>query len=402
MTIACADCGTLEELPLLPAQTRAICPICEKHLELTSGRSVTAALGCALGTFILLFPANLVPLMSVDLLSMHRASLLGSGVITIWNEHYIVLAILIGLFAVVLPFVRFGLLATVLGLIRLGHRPTWLGPAFRWALWLDIWAMLDVFLVGGFVGYGRVAANLNVTIEWGGYCFIAAAFLSMVSRAALDRRTVWRVIGPDNPDPGDHPALSCTSCDLVLPVSAEGERCPRCRTRLVIRKPDALIRTAALIAAAFILYWPANIYPMSNTFQVGQVVQYRIIDGIRELFKAGLAPLGVLIFITSIAIPVLKILALGWCVLSVVRRSRRHLVLKSHVYRIVDEIGRWSNVDPFTIAVFTPLMQFTPLVTTSAAPGGTPFILVVLFTLLASRSFDPRLMWDAAQDHPHE
>jgi paraquat-inducible protein A len=134
---------------------------------------------------------------------------------------------------------------------------------------------------------------------------------------------------------------------------------------------------------------------------VGEVVQYRIIDGIRALFQAGLAPLGVLIFVTSIVIPVLKIAALAWCVLSVVRRSRKHLVLKSHLYRIVNELGRWSNVDPFTIAVFVPLMQFSPMATTSAAPGGTPFILVVVFTLLASSSFDPRLMWDAAQEPPH-
>jgi paraquat-inducible protein A len=397
MTIACADCGTLEELPLIPPRSRAVCAICEKHLELTSGRSITAALGCALGTFIFLFPANLVPLMTVNMLGMRRSSLLGSGVISIWKEDWPVLAILIGLFAVILPFIRFGLLSAVLGAIRLGHRPSWLGPAFRWAVWLDIWAMPDVFLVGGFVGYGRVAANLNVTIEWGGYCLIAAAFFSMISRASLDRRTVWRVIGPDRPI-DDGPVLSCTTCDLVLPVSSNGKQCPRCRARLFVRKIDSIPRTTALIIAAFILYWPANIYPMSQSLQVGQVVTYRIIDGIRELFKAGLAPLGVLIFFTSIAIPALKIVGLGWCVLSVRRKSRKHLVLKSKLYSAIDELGRWSNVDPFTIAVFVPLMDFSPLASTSAAPGGTPFILVVVFTLLASRSFDPRLIWDAAQE----
>src|SRR5579885_3209312 len=299
MTIACADCGTLEELPLIPPRSRADCPICEKHLELTSGRSITAALGCALGTFILLFPANLVPLMTVNMLGMRRSSLLGSGVISIWKEDWPLLAILIGLFAVVLPFIRFGLLSGVLGAIRLGRRPAWLGPAFRWAVWLDMWAMPDVFLVGAFVGYGRVAANLNVTVEWGGYCLIAAAFFSMISRASLDCRTVWRVIGPDRAIDGDGPVLSCTACDLVLPVSSSGERCPRCRARLFIRKVDSIPRTTALIIAAFVLYWPANIYPMSASVQVGQVVTYRIVDGIRELFKAGLAPLGVLIFFTS-------------------------------------------------------------------------------------------------------
>jgi paraquat-inducible protein A len=398
MTIACADCGALEDLPPLAAGDRAVCPVCANNLELTSGRSIDAALGCALGTFFFLFPANLVPLMSVSMLSMRRSSLLSSGVIDLWNEQWALLAILIGAFAIVLPFIRFGLLSLALGTIRLGYRPWWLGSAFRWAVWLDTWAMPDVFLLGAFVGYSRVAANLNVTIEWGGYCFIAAAFLSMVSRASLDRQIVWRAIGPDRHIASDAPMLSCLTCDLVAPAATEGRPCPRCRAPLRTRKPDSILRTGALTAAAFILFWPANIYPMSTSVQLGEPVPYRIIDGVRALFAAGFAPLGVIIFFTSIAIPALKILGLGWCVISTLRRSRKHLVLKTRLYRAIDELGRWSNVDPFTIAVFVPLMKFDSLASSHAAPGSTPFILVVALTLAASQFFDPRLMWDAIED----
>jgi paraquat-inducible protein A len=132
--------------------------------------------------------------------------------------------------------------------------------------------------------------------------------------------------------------------------------------------------------------------------QLGQRVQYRIIDGIRDLFKAGLAPFGILIFFTSIAIPMLKIFGLGWCILSVVRRSKKHLVLKTKLHRAIEELGRWSAVDPFTIAVFIPLMQFDSLASSTGAPGAPAFIVVVVLTLLASEAFDPRLMWDAAED----
>ena len=114
------------------------------------------------------------------------------------------------------------------------------------------------------------------------------------------------------------------------------------------------------------------------------------------MFQAGLWPLGLLIFCASIAIPVLKIAALGWFVLSIQRRSTRHLRLKCRLYRLIDEIGRWSNVDVFTIAVFVPLLQFGALATARASAGAPAFILVVVFTMLATRLFDPRLMWDAA------
>jgi paraquat-inducible protein A len=101
--------------------------------------------------------------------------------------------------------------------------------------------------------------------------------------------------------------------------------------------------------------------------------------------------LGVLIFFTSIAIPAAKILGLAWCLISIRCRSQKHLVMKTKLFRLIDQLGRWSNVDPFTIAVFVPLMNFGSLVNQQGGAGATPFILVVVLTLLASHSFDPRL-----------
>jgi paraquat-inducible protein A len=88
---------------------------------------------------------------------------------------------------------------------------------------------------------------------------------------------------------------------------------------------------------------------------------------------------------------------MGWFILSVRRRSRMHLVAKTKFYRVINEIGRWSNADPFTIAVFVPLMTFNGLAFSNAAWGATAFIAVVVLTLLATLCFDPRLMWDAAE-----
>ena len=358
---------------------------------------MTGGLACAVATLLLLFPANLLPLMSVSILGMTRDGEISSGVASFWNGQWVLIAVLVAAFAMVLPFVRFGLLAAVLGYIRLGRRAEWLGRAFRWSLRLDQWAMPDVFLIGFGIGYSRVASNLTVNIEAGGFCLIAAALLCMLSRAILDRRTVWRAIGPERaaPDPRGT-VISCELCELVLPGECEGSACPRCHLRVTSRKPDSMIRTGALLIAALALYFPANLFPMSVAMQAGRQVPHRIIDGVQELFQAGFWPLGVIIFCTSIAIPLLKILGLGGLLWSIHARSTRGLVLKTRLYRFVDEIGRWSSVDVFTIAVFAPLMQFGALASAHADWGATAFMLVVVLTMFASQSFDPRLMWDAA------
>jgi paraquat-inducible protein A len=190
--------------------------------------------------------------------------------------------------------------------------------------------------------------------------------------------------------------MSCTACDYAAPLAWEGRPCPRCGLKLQTRKADSLVRTAALSIAALLLYLPANLYPMTASDRFGQDTHHRIIDGLRELFDAGLWPLGVIIFFTSIAIPLLKLVAMGWLIQSVLRRSRRRLKSKTLAYRLIDELGRWSNVDVFTLVVFVPLIQFDGLASARPELGGTAFSLVVFLTMCASRCFDPRLMWDAA------
>ena len=398
MTIACPECGTLEEIPRLLRRDTAVCVRCQSDLEKTNGRSVGAALACSLATLLLLVPVNVLPLLRVDIFGMHSQNITAAGVAQLWARGWILLAGLSALFVIVLPFLRFGLLSAVLAALRLDRRPAWLGAAFRWSLWLDPWAMLDVYLVAGCVGYYRLINidQARVTIELGGACFIAAAFLTMLSRATLDARAVWRAIGDEAGAMHGEPMIGCTTCALVQPLSHEGRRCPRCGARLRTRKLDSAAWTAALLITAFVLIFPANLIPMNISDHLGQQTRYTIMTGIRDLFKAGLYPLGVLIFCTSILTPAVKILALGWCVLSVWRGSRRHLVTRTKVLRVIAEMGRWSKTDPFAIVFFVPLVHFGPLGSEDAGWGATAFMLMTLLTMVASVTFDPRLMWDVA------
>lgn len=396
MTIGCPDCGALQELPALASGHVAICRTCDAKLERTAGRSIDAALACAVTALILLFPANLLDIMRVQVMSMQRQSMLGLGAIDMWREGFAIPAVLILAFVVVLPFLRFGLLSLTLATVRIGARPPWLGSAFRWAMWLDAWSMPDVFLIAAFIGYSRVSTQLHkIVIEPGGWCFVGAALLCMISRASLDRRTIWRAIAPERRYGPGASVISCTTCDMVVPLEEEGRDCPRCGLKLRARKVDSIVRTVALLVAALAFYGPANTYPMSRSLQLGQSIHYRIIDGIADLAKAHLWPLAILVLCTSILIPVLKIAVLAWLALSTRRAFSGQLVLKSRLYRLVGEIGRWSCVDPFTVAVMTPLISFGPLARAVPGWGCVAFILVVVLTMAAARLFDPRLMWDA-------
>jgi len=370
----------------MPRGCMALCPCCRGILERTGGRSLTAGLACAI---------------SAHFAGHVRQARLATGIVQLGGNGWVLLAVLLFAVAVVLPFVRFGLLILTLACLRFGRTLPALGWMFRWSLILDLWSMPDVCLIGCAIGYSRAAAQTHVSIDAGGLCFIAAALLAMLTRATLDRRTIWRRIAQDPaPLPLPEPLLSCLACDLVLPATREESRCPRCRARLYLRRPDSMVRTLALLIAAALLYIPANLYPMSVTHFLSGGRSYRIIDGVLDLVNAGLWPLAMLVFFTSIAIPALKLTGLGWCMFSVRRRSRDHLVFKTSLYRQIDGLGRWSAVDPLTVPLFLPLFHFRDLVISDAGAGAPAFMAVVVITLLASRSFDPRLMWDAAERLP--
>ncbi len=381
----------------MPRSATAVCSNCHSVLERTAGRSITATLALSCGVLVLLAATYTLPVLSVHLAGSQRETYITSAFTLLIQNGWAPVAIFLGAFLVVLPIVRFSLLTLTLSIVRFGGRPSWLGPAFRFAIALDLWSMLDVLLIGGIVGYVRLAQNLNPTIESGGWCFAVVAMLTMITSASLDRRTVWRQITPDGPAPKQGRIISCTVCDLTLPASMDGERCPRCLARLHARKPDAVIRAVALTLAGLLLYAPANLLPMTTVTQLGQTEGQTITYGVNKLFQVGLWPLGIVVFCTSILIPLFKLLAMGWFVLSVRYRWRWGLEARTRLHRIMDDLGRWSNVDVMIIIVFAPLMQFGQLATAHFAVGGACFFAVVIVTMLASRSFDPRLMWDAVE-----
>ena len=364
-------------MPSPPARGRLECWRCGRVLESTSGRSLDAALACALATLLLLFPANFMPLMSVHVAGITVSTHLASGLRTAWQQGWPLLTITLGLVGVVLPFVRFGLLAATLAAIRFGAHGGWTGLAFRYAEKLDLWAMADVFLIGGGIGYGRIVSQIPVQIDTGGWCFVVAALMTMVTRASLERRAVWQRLKAPPAHAGTD-AVACTSCDLVLPPEAEGHPCPRCAAAVHHRRPFAVIQCTALVLTCWALMPIAYGYPMSELWEAGTPHPHSIIDGIDLLFTHGFWLFGIIIFLLSLVFPFTKLISLTWFLRSIHRRSAVHLRTKTWLYRFIDEGGRWSNLDPFTVIIFAPMLQFAQVAHIDIMGGSPAFLATVV------------------------
>jgi paraquat-inducible protein A len=163
------------------------------------------------------------------------------------------------------------------------------------------------------------------------------------------------------------------------------------------RKPFALHRTTALVIAGFVLLIPANLLPILTIEQLGSVDPNTILGGIRELIRADLWPLAAIVFVASVIVPLMKLFGLSWMLLLTHQRSGRYLVGRTRLYRMIDLIGRWSNIDIFMLSILVALVQFGVLSQVRAGIGAIAFGAVVVVTMIASRAFDSRLMWDAAR-----
>jgi paraquat-inducible protein A len=191
---------------------------------------------------------------------------------------------------------------------------------------------------------------------------------------------------------------SCEGCGLLsrpAPGVEEG-RCPRCGEELRFRKRESLQRTLAFLIAAAICYLPANLLPVMTTITAGGEESDTILQGVVLLWSPTGWPLSLIVLFASIMIPSAKILALLYLVFTVRRGSIENNRQRVRLYRIVDIIGRWSMVDVFVDTFTVALIQLQPLMAVKPASGVLFFAAVVVLTMLAVESFDPRLIWDPA------
>jgi len=203
--------------------------------------------------------------------------------------------------------------------------------------------------------------------------------------------------------PGTALAASCAvchDCGLLsrLPKHSSAHvACPRCGAALHPRKLRSLERTWAFVIAACLCYLPANLLPIMQITSLGRAQADTIMSGVVYLLTHGMWPLAVVVFTASIFVPILKLTILIGLLVSVQRRSQWRPVERTRLYRLTEAIGRWSMVDVFVVTILVALVHLGNLATVEAKPGAVFFGAVVVLTMFAAESFDPRLIWDRSE-----
>ncbi len=190
----------------------------------------------------------------------------------------------------------------------------------------------------------------------------------------------------------------CERCRQVsrLPSDAGAARCPVCGGPVAARRRNSLAQASALLIAAAVLYIPANLLPVMTTTTILGAESDTIMSGVMVLIRSGSWPLGALVFFASIVVPLMKLLALTVLITGAARRTISSPLQATRLYRLVEYIGRWSMLDVYAITLLVGLVQIRSLATIAPGAGVVAFGAVVVLTMLAARSFDPRLIWDAA------
>ncbi len=186
----------------------------------------------------------------------------------------------------------------------------------------------------------------------------------------------------------------CHRCGAVWQNAPNGARCRRCDTRLRARKPHSIQRTWALLIAAFVMYLPANLLPVMITKSLFGTQQDTILSGVIFFWVSGSYGLAAIVFVASFLVPLFKLAALTVLVITSQRRSTWRQHERTRLYRLLELIGRWSMLDVFVVALLAGLVRIQGFAEVTAGVGIAAFGSVVVLTMLASLSFDPRLIWD--------
>jgi paraquat-inducible protein A len=397
----CTHCGLVSTLPAMRPALVAECPRCNHTLWRMRPARFEFPIACGLAGLLFFTYATIAPFLEISAYGRFQLARIETGPVQLALGGFALVGSLVMAVTVIFPAAKLGIMLTVLIGLRLPLlAPRLLKFLFRWYAAVAPWAMIDVYLLGFLVAYTRLTAIASVHLDTALYALIGLMISMAAADGSLDTEAVWRAL--DNAERRPPPQagtaaglIGCHCCGLVNQAAA-GTACRRCRTVLQRRKPDSINRAWAFVAAAVLLYVPANIYPVLLVTQLAVTQQYNIMGGIVELADYGLWPLAGLVFLASITIPLLKLLILAYMLVLTQLRSHRHLLGRTRAYRLVEFIGRWSMIDVFMISILVALVRFDQFANIRTDIGAPCFAGVVVLTIFAADCFDPRLMWDAA------
>lgn len=405
--ILCSQCDMLVLLPQLEDGHKANCPRCGATLTTQWDAPRQRPTAYVLAALFMLLLANLFPFVNMKVAGITSEVTLLEIPGVLFSADYASLGAFFMLFVQLVPAFC---LITILLLVNRVRLPAGLKLTMARVLFnLKTWGMAEIFLAGILVSFVKLMAYGDIGIgssfiPWCLFCVLQLRAFQCVDRrwlwddlAAMPATTATLHVGVTGIRQG---LRSCRCCTAILP--AETTHCPRCGTLGHVRRKNSLQWTLALLFTAIILYLPANILPIMITDLLGDKMPSTILAGVILLWSEGSYPVALVIFIASILVPTLKMIAIAWLCWDAKGHGKRDSERMHLIYEIVEFVGRWSMIDVFVIAVLSALVRMGALMSIYPAIGAVMFALVVIITMFAAMTFDPRLSWDRESELSHK
>ena len=397
--IACRECDHFYFYELIPAGAKAKCQQCGSLLYRHIPDSLNRSLALYFTALILFLIANAFPFLSLELGGRVVENILFSSGWAMYELGMGELGVLIILTSILFPFIVITGMLYLLIPARMGTAAPFMAQVYRIVNSIGPWSLVGVFMLGVLIAIVKLQDLANVIT---GPSLIALALLLVVytaARASFDPHDLWsstkhKSSGISHDDIASRKILNCHTCGFLSLHTGELQTCHRCTSSLHHRKHNSIEATWALFASALILLIPANVYPVMTVIRFGQGEPSTILSGVLHLIESGMWGLAMIVFVASIVVPVMKLIILFFLLISVHKKSIWRPRDRTLLYRVTEMVGAWSMVDIFLIGLLSSLVRLDSLSTIRPGIGAIFFAGVVVITMFAAHSFDPRLIWD--------
>ncbi len=386
----CQGCELPVALTSLPEGKSAYCPRCGTQLYRGGSQHLSGNLALAITCLLLFIPSHFFPFISIRLFGVMFTATLPSGMYSLVLEGFGGLALLVFICSSLAPFAV--CLSVVTAHIALKKRSfIWFRRSLSINQIMKHWAMLDVFLASIAIACFKLQDYSDIFVGTGLYGLVLLQIFLLMLLTRFSARRYWECWQSESDYVFNHKEMHCHHCHLSQP---EGSHCQRCHKPISHRLPYSVQKTWAYLIAASVAIFPANLIPISILFTNGQRLEDTILSGVATLITKDMQGIALIIFIASIVVPAAKILGIG-CILICVhlkkKRFRKQLMV---IYFVVKWIGKWSVMDIFVISIMMTLVDRGQLLNFTPGYGAVAFGIVVVLTMLATESLDPRLIWD--------
>ena len=406
--IACHDCELVQKIPAVPLKGTVRCVRCGAVLYKRKPDCIESTLALALAGIVLFILINTFPFISFSMAGKLEETTLITGIRVFFAQGWWHVGLLVFLATFIAPAIQLLGLIYILLPLKFGILAPGLPRALRTLQATAPWSMIEIFMLGIFVTVVKLTKDGELTYGISLYAFMAFTFVIAAIITTFDPHQIWarwdaaRKISATC-RLGTGGLISCRTCHLLcggLELSSR-LKCPRCGAPLLRRKKFSISRTWALVITAAIFYIPANVFPITNIISFGDQKTDTILSGVIFFIREGMWHLALIIFTASIMVPLVKLAILSFLLISVQRGSTWRPKDRTRLYRITEAIGRWSMVDIFAITVLIALVNLGQIATVKVEDAAIYFAAVVVITMFAAMTFDPRLIWDT-ENNAHE